>query len=58
MDVTEWEEKTDKDGILELPERISISLRFVDSGGNRKEEEVEKSGILFKTSLILPAGEI
>jgi len=58
MDVTEWEGKRDKDGIMELPGLISISLRFVDSGGNRKEEEMEEGGILFKTSLILPAGEI
>jgi general secretion pathway protein J len=58
MDVTEWEGKKDRDGILQVPELISISLRFVDSGANRKEEETEERGILFKTSLIILAGEI
>ena len=58
MDVTEWDEKINKDGNMELPELISITLRFVDSNDNRDEEREEGGrGTLFKTSLIIPASE-
>ncbi len=56
MDVTEWEKEDTKDGSLELPELISISLRFAD--GNVNKEEENQGGTLFKTALIIPASEL
>lgn len=54
MDVTDWEEESKNDESPPLPELIFISLRFADSNHDAEEEG---QGTLFKTGLIIPAGE-
>jgi general secretion pathway protein J len=55
MDVADWEEESKNDEDPALPELVLISLRFADSNS---DEDEEGEGILFKTGLIIPAGEI
>lgn len=53
-DLTEWNKEIDTDAPPELPERISISLRFVESAAGKEDEG---GGVLFKTALILPVSD-